>query len=439
MIRYHYSIRAKERLLVVVMKILLILSAFVGILAGYYKYRNWHNPYGVFNILWIVVGLLITKGNEFVYEPSNLAMLIVILGVVGFNCSVFIPRVYVRNPYRYKAERKIDYKSIKVLSYIVLILSIISAVSAIQSVLLGASFAEIRTDYYTYSSSESVWMYYLRNYFVTPMRYVLIVATVIGVFSGLRERAVIINTFLAILLQTITNGGRYVLMNTVFMIMCGSLLFGVKKTLTNKQKFLAFCLFVVLIWGIVYLTNDRASFLTRNMTTFERMEETIYQYFAGSVTYLGVVIDEFPFVSGMTYGVNFIAGLLSPFFVILNFLGILSYPKVFTIIGTYACQQLPIGLNTYYNAMPTIFGYFYIDGGLLLTFIEAGMFGYISKRIYENAECGHLLFVAYYILIIVQICNSSTRWFVYSSDYVLAFFYMLLFIRKKTNSEDLIK
>lgn len=413
-----------------------MVCALIGIFAGRYKYMNWHNPYCVFNILWAIVGVLIVRGNEFVYEPSSLAMKIVLLGVLGFNFSMMMPRMYIRNADGYKAKRSIDYSGIRILSYVVLILSIISAVSAIRSVLSGASFAEIRNDYYTYSSSESIWMYYLRNYFVTPMRYVLVITSIIGYFNGVREKAVIVNTILIIALQTITNGGRYVLMNTVIMIICGGLLFNLKDNLNRKQKFLMLCVIALMIGGIIYLTNDRSSYLTQDMTTVERLEETVYQYFAGSVTYLGEVLEEFPFVSGTSHGINFFAGFLSPFFVVLNFLGILNYPKVFSIIGTYACQQLRIGPATFYNAMPTIFGYFYIDGGFILTFIEAVAFGYVCKRLYENARNGHLLFVAYYILIIVQICNSSTRWFIYSSDYVLSFFYLMLFIRRDPLLED---
>ena len=37
---------------------------------------------------------------------------------------------------------------------------------------------------------------------------------------------------------------------------------------------------------------------------------------------------------------------------------------------------------------------------------------------------------AMYILIFIQICNSSTRWFFYSSDYCLAYLYMNTVVKK---------
>ena len=97
------------------------------------------------------------------------------------------------------------------------------------------------------------------------------------------------------------------------------------------------------------------------------------------------------------------------------------YPAIFSVIGTYACEVLKIGPSSFYNAMPTIFGYFYIDGGFALVFIEAWLFGYICKRLYQRGKSGNVLMAAMYILVFAQICNSSTRCFFYLADYCLAF------------------
>ena len=167
------------------------------------------------------------------------------------------------------------------------------------------------------------------------------------------------------------------------------------------------------------------------MNISEKIYSTIYQYFAGSVTYLGEVIKNTPNIEGATFGINFFAGWLSPIFVILNFIGVLSYPQAFSYIGKEACKVLQIGPYLYYNAMPTVFGYFYIDGGLIFTFIEAWIWGYICRQLYKRADNGNLFFIALYILMFLQICNSSTRWFLYSTGYCLAFLYMRLIFNKR--------
>ena len=100
--------------------------------------------------------------------------------------------------------------------------------------------------------------------------------------------------------------------------------------------------------------------------------------------------------------------------------------------------MLRIGPATYYNAMPTIFGYFFIDGGFALTFIEAWLFGYICKRIYIVAKNGNVYFISVFILLFIQICNSSTRWFFYSPDYCLAMIYLRLIMTQTNDTGNIV-
>lgn len=412
----------------------IILIGILFLLVSFNKYKSWNNPYTVFNAIWVVIGILIAKGNKFVDEPSATAQLIVLIGVIAFNSSLFFPKFVIGDSTK-TSYTTIDYsintKKVYYLSWIIVILSIFSAKDAIQAVMAGADFSTIRNEYYTISSTESVYMYYLRNYLISPMRYAIIIATIIAFYKKLNKRTgLLINSIILVFFQAITSGGRYVLMNTFFMFLCGMLLFGKKYKFNRRQKFLFILLSIVIAYGIIYLTNDRATHQTADMTVLERLVTTIYQYFAGSVTYLGRVIETSPEIIGSTYGVNSIAGFITPIFAFLAFVNLLPYPKIFNVIGLYATQVLKIGLSTYFNAMPTIFGYFYIDGGLILTFIETAIFGYVCKRLYERASKGDLLFIAWYILMFVQICNVSTRWFFFASEYCLAFIYLRLLIHR---------
>lgn len=185
---------------------------------------------------------------------------------------------------------------------------------------------------------------------------------------------------------------------------------------------------------MIFLTNERSTNLMTDMSLFEKVYTTIYLYFSGSVTYLGRVIENAPGIVGSTFGLNLLAGFISPIFVILNFMHIINYPQVFNTIGTYACIELLIGPSTYFNAMPTAFGYFFIDGGLILTFVESWIFGYACKRFYIKAKEGNLLYIGLFLLLFVQICNSSTRWFIYTSDFALAFIYMRFVLKKKNRN-----
>lgn len=416
------------------MKLAILLVTAGFLIAAYRKNKSISDPYVAFNILWVGVAALINIGNKYVYEPSTTAMVCILVGIIGFNLSRFTPRLVFgkRKLGIFQSdEYVINYHRAYVISIVVLILSAVSAASAIQAFLGGASFSSIRSDYYTYTSGESVYMYYFRNYILSPLRYVVIITAIIGVIKKEKvSKWLLINTIGIIILQAITSGGRYVLMNTIFMMLCGYSLFGDKDRITAKQKIIIVGVVALFSYAIVFLTNDRVSYITQSMTVGERLYHTVYEYFAGSTTYMGEVVNKTPSIVGSTYGINFVAGFIIPIFVVLNFLHLLPYPAVFSVIGTYACEVLRIGPATYYNAMPTIFGYFFIDGGFALVFIEAWLFGYFCKRLYLRSKSGNLLMSAMFILIFIQICNSSTRWFFYSSEYCMAYLYLNAVISK---------
>ena len=416
------------------MKLAILLVSAGFLIAACQKNKSISDPYVAFNLLWTAVAALIVIGNKYVYEPSMTAMVCVLVGIIGFNVSGFTPRIVWRrnNPGLVQnKEYVIDYRSAYILSIFVLVLSALNAAGAIRGLLSGASFSSIRNDYYTISAGENVYMYYFREYVLSPLRYVVIISAIIGVIKREKNsKRLLINAVGIIIFQAITTGGRYVLMNTIFMIICGYSLFGDTARITSKQKVLIALVVALFSYLIVFLTNDRASHLTQDMTVGERLYHTVYEYFAGSTTYLGEVVKKTPSIVGSTHGVNFIAGFIIPIFALLTRLHLLSYPAVFSVIGVYACEVLRIGPNTYYNAMPTIFGYFFIDGGYVLVFIEAWLFGYICRRLYQKGKSGNLLMSAMFILIFVQICNSSTRWFFYAPNYSLAYLYLNAVIRK---------
>lgn len=393
------------------------------------RYKNISNPYCVFNFLWTTVSLLIIIGNSHVYVPSWDAMMCVCVGTVAFNLSMFSKRLVIGNHGRMDVRNyRINTPVFSVALIVVLIFSIYTAGEAVRNFMQGVSLAEIRTEYFDVSA-ENIFLYYLRNYVMSPLRYVVIIITAFMVFGEQRKQVYgkLAIVLCIVMLQAIGSGGRYILMNTIFIFMCSFLLYSNRYKLSIKQKMSLMVIAGVFGYSIIYFTDNRSTHLMMDMSIGEKVWSTIYQYFAGSVTYLGEVMQTSPEIIGITHGVNLIAGFVSPVFAALSFFRIMPYPQFMNVIGKYACVTLRIGPSTYYNAMPTIFGYFYIDGGLFLTFIESWIFGYACKRMYERSQAGDILFVCMYILIFVQICNSSTRWFFYLPEFCLAFLYFKLF------------
>ena len=71
--------------------ILLIPAAFLII--SYRKSKSISDPYVAFNALWVAVAALISAGNKYVYEPIGTALTCVLVGIIGFNLSMFTPKL----------------------------------------------------------------------------------------------------------------------------------------------------------------------------------------------------------------------------------------------------------------------------------------------------------------------------------------------------------
>ena len=415
---------------------MIFIAFFISVLflfLSYIKYRDLYNPYIAFNLLWTIVFGLCSVGNEYIYEPYDDAKYCVFLGVVAYNLSIYLPKIKIKNLnniFNNISKRDINFTYINILAFFILIFSIIESKGAIGILESGGQLSDVRVSYYSYDSDSSILLSYFNKYVISPLRYLLIVSTIIGFFNQQRiNKFLMLNCAGIVLLQTITSGGRYLLMNIFFMCICAFMIFSRNYMVSYKKKFIIFLSSVVILMSIIYVTNIRATALSSDMSTWERLYLTIYQYFVGSITYLGVVTESWPFIVGSTLGINFIAGFVTPIFAFLTFTGLVPYPEMLKIIGKYACEVMRIGDNSYYNAIPTVFGYFYIDGGLFLTFVESLLFGYICKMTYMRVNEKNIVFIFFYILLYMQVCNMSTRWFFYTPDYALAFLYVYIFVK----------
>lgn len=240
------------------MKIVLCILPITCFIMFKFKFKTWNNPYVIFNLLWSIVGILILYGNRSVYTPSKIAMLCVIIGILGFNLSAVSIRFILGKQNSLNKNYIFNKRIAIIFSIIVLIASLFLSIDTIQSFLSGASYADIRNDYYTYSNSVSVLLYYLREYVIDPLRYVVIVSAIFSLFKKeYRSKLLIANAAFCVLLQAITSGGRYILMNTFFMLICGAFMLISNVELSLKQKVQLFILGGLIAYGIIFLTDSR--------------------------------------------------------------------------------------------------------------------------------------------------------------------------------------
>lgn len=251
------------------MKIAIFLIPTLFFIISYRKSKCISDPYVAFNVFWGAFVAWISVSNKNVYGPTDIALVCVLVGIIDFNFSmltsrlIFVERgmgVFQCNDYY------IDYKRLYALSLIVLVLSAFGTAGALRAFMTGTSFGEICTDYYTLTLSEDTYMYYFKEYVFSSLRYVVLISTIIGVLSRRKgNKWLIINTIGIVILQVMTTGTRYILMNTIFMMLCGYSLFDDKEKITIKQRITIIIVALLFSYLIVFLTNGIAFYLSQDM------------------------------------------------------------------------------------------------------------------------------------------------------------------------------
>ena len=392
------------------------------------------NPYTLFNALWFVVILLLNRGSKYVYPPTDIAVDCVYYGVLGFNLSFFIPKlVHVKQFPSALTKYQPQYELTLKLSWIALVIGIVSAIGPIRVYITGGDIGALRDNYFTYNNAWDYIITYIRLATLSAFRNIILIIALYALLEK-HEKAkqLIINSVLIVILESIVSGGRYVLLNTGIIIVCFYLIYASRIGFSIKHIILFTIITVVLFLLILLLTTRRVMLLYSGRSPLELLYFTIYDYFAGSVTYLGRLILRYPTEMGSTHGLNFLRGFIQPIFIILSYLGI-NTPEVFNRVGTLTVDPLQIGTAHNYNALTTIFGYFYIDGKLPMVLVESLIFGVICKWTLTDAKrTGNIVWIAAYLILCTQILNSSTKWFFYSMDYCLSFIYLFVLFRKDT-------
>ncbi len=423
----------------VVIYILVIAGA-----AGIIKYKEIINPYTLFNVLWILVLLLIDHGNDYIDPPSETALNCIIYGVISFNCSMMVPmaRFKIRKGYDSDnhSEYRINYNLALKFSNISVIVCALLSIQPLVRFLSGSNFGVIRVDYYTYGNFLEYFLWYARLYTISASRDVIFIIALFAFITNYKSKfRLLFNAIMLIILESVMSGGRYVLMNAGFMIFCFYLRYSDKVRLKPKQKIMIGCTLIAFFSLIIFFTSNRVTYLYSGLSPIQLIRQTFYGYFAGSVTYLGRLITTYSADMGTTYGLNFMQGFILPVFTLSGFLGIPS-PDVINKVGNLTVKPLAISAVATLNALPTVFGYFYVDGKMAAVIIESFLFGYLCKKIYYRSVKGNTIYFAAYLLLVTQILNTSTKWFFYQSDYCFAFLYLFLFFRRvEVNDEKNVK
>ena len=169
---------------------------------------------------------------------------------------------------------------------------------------------------------------------------------------------------------------------------------------------------------------------------FEIAFTNLTSYFTGSFPFFDDVLKSKDYLEPM-YGLVTLGGVTDVFIHFFKLLHLTDMPLVYVSTGSILAEFRPIGDTAYYNAMPTMYYYFYTDfrelGYVLCPFI----FGGVSVGVYRIIQqSGTLLSYVYYLFLMILIIESSFNWQLSRLPFfvamVYAYFYLHSTRRTKT-------
>lgn len=416
---------------------LLYCCIFIAILSVYrIRKEKIISPYFIFTFYWLFVFLCFLYCNiKFEMFPVTATTINVYgLGIIAFNISN-VKKIKSFHIVSYKKdESDIAGKRVILLYAIGICFSLVYFVRCVKLLEQGYTTAHIRnlfinnpTSWGPVRNSLDIILY---NVVVTPLKYVAIALLPIELFSGKRNKRILIMLIIFIIVCD-PAGGRILYLNIAisvivyFLFWSQNAIFFKKKGIKRKRKL------IVAISGLMI-------FLMYMMSIFRgidasRLINQFFIYYGGSINFCDYQLinlpDDFEYTYGMTCGATFFR-IIFKFFEIFG----ISVPSRWNELEEYisAFQKfIEIGEGIKFNAFTGAFYYFYLDGGFFSVFVESFLWGLMCRYIYKKALLTRKkYYMSIYLILIVGIATSMVRWSLFQWQYSFAFLY-IWFLKKR--------
>lgn len=431
------------------MPYLIIMLSIIGIFIGRKFDKSIVNPVIMFNCWWLQIILLLIFSELMkisIYEPTKTAYQIVLVSLIAFNIIAFIKVLLFHNKvlvFSSGASNNVRYDSresvVFILSLMVLMYSIIKYRDSILNLLHGSmSLGQIRTDYFDSIRGG------LEAYIISPVRYAVLVITITDVVQKKINVSLIAMNIINVTLFALASGGRFVVVNLLYMCVCAYAVYRKSNQVSYRQKLIVRLLCCVLLTALIIMTSSRSAMMKAAGYTSitERVLGSAITYFAGGVIYIGILNKRFN-ISSVSKGYNFIRGFAQPLIDMLAIFGIKALPESFSVINDYTNYETNIGRGISFNAFFTGPGYFYLDGGLFGTWIETALFSLVLILVYDfvkQSKGKNAYVTAIYILLFAVLCDFTTRWMLADPAYAYALIIIRLCYKKRpANVSDILQ
>ena len=404
------------------------------IIIAYLLDRRLYNPFILFNAWWGISLLLSSMGLFGIYIPEESTYLIMLSVIFFFNFSLIFLSIKRKDHYKqldFQSDNKLLDKVLLLFQTFVLIILVIRSIKVLELLISGLNYSSVRYHYFKLDTIMTGYDFLINDIFVSPILTFSMIYISLRFFEKKYNKFLILTTFICLLLQVFSSGGRSIIITFGIIFMASYLVNkkNFKKLKVSKKLFLSFLIFTVFS-SLIFVTLQRLE----KESGIISVVEMVVRYFSAPYIYFEKMI---PFVENdkiYLYGGAFFGGILDiPIFVV-RALGFDIAPMS-SYISTY--NQMYITVNNHgdiYNAFPTMAYTFYYDFGFLGIIIGSVLFGLFSLISYKKMiQTNNLKYKGIYVLVTITIFESIMRWEgMFMSTWIVILLFILVGFSQKS-------
>lgn len=406
------------------------------LMISYIIYKKISNPFVFFNLIWSLLIAISIVGTSGINKPSSDVYYIFLLGGLAFNITggIFMlfdqfvhsnSKIYNKKIFVNDVWKRLVFS---ILNIMILCYYLYKGFELVSALVTGSSYEFIRGYYYSDDYFKTTFEYLLVTYIFDPLITVAEIVFAINLLDRKYSKYIMAVMLANILLRALISGGRMIVFEFgVIILICFILNRKVIKDSKKVRKQMAVIFIIaIVIAGSISIGRSQGTSIGFLQAIFGALASN----FTGSFTYFSVLKRLSNFSSDSFISVVF-AGLFDMITMITNFLGITNADLVRNNIGTILAKFYTIG-DLSYNAMPTMYYYFYGSLGKIGVLLGSTIFSFYCTYVYRrNKRFSTYKSFAFYLLMMLVIMETPMKWLPFDSSFIMSMFYILVFVSNK--------
>lgn len=395
-----------------------------------------YNPLSIMSLYWSVLLLMCSLNLTNLFETSDKAYTIIIIGVIFFAFGYLVSSKYIFKV-RLKSEaynnRYNDSDFNKSLFFILTVIALTSSIAVFQNVLVyfqsGYGLYDIRYQFISEIYGEG-YADILNVYIVKPVGYIMTVYSVTAIIN--KQKYAYLQLLIAVLLltlQIVNTGGRLVMLFLLVSLLFCVFLFRESLRFSFREKILFFLLITGVVGSLFYVSFVRESNLIENL----------YDYAVSSITFLSICLKKYDNgnLFGYTYGYFSWYGILNILVNAIEFITRFDMSATVNNLIKFLSSPTMVSDHILYNWFATAFFRFYADLNYAGVIINSFVWGCISRYTYRSwikKQNFRNLFI--YVMITYGIVVSCMTFVFSDVSMVLSIIYIYILTNEKLNRKQ---